>query len=84
MRKCFVSDNSSHWYCILVELKNTFFFLIEEHEKLYKQIINLHDERFSQVSDKIDENEDMFESLFGGSRLNMHISNYSFENLEEI
>jgi len=84
MRKCFVQDNDSHWYCILLELKNSFNISLQQHEELLSKLLISQDDEFNKLNHELDENESLFEQLFRNNRLNMHISNYSFENLEEI
>ncbi len=84
MKLCFVQDNDSHWYCILVKDKEKFHSLLEEYKKLMDEIIYLTDKNFIEVSHKLDKNESAFMKLFGRDRLNMSISNYCFDNVEEI
>lgn len=85
MRKCFVQDNNAHWYSIFIELKPIFYNLNERHQKLLDILFSLQDnENSDNINIELDKSEKIFESLFGKYKLNMHISNYSFENLEEI
>lgn len=84
MRKCFVQDNDNHWYCILIELRKSFYNSLEQHERLLSNLLSSKDEDFDKINDELDENEDWFEKLFTKDRINMSISSYSFENLEEI
>lgn len=84
MKLCFVQDNDSHWYCILVKDKEQFYSLLEEYTKLMDELIYLTDKNFIEVSHKLDKNERIFMKLFSKDKLDMSISNYSFENVEEI
>lgn len=68
-RKCFVSDDDSHWYCIPVSLKREFFRMSDEMAK---------DPPFSDLI------FEQFDEKFSSMRLNMHISNYSFIDMEEV
>jgi hypothetical protein len=68
-RHCFVVDDSAHWYCIPLDEKNQFNRMVEEMGKE------------PPFSDLIFE---QFDEKFQKYRLNMHISNYSFVDAQEI
>lgn len=85
MKKCFVQDNDGHWYCIQINHKECFYFILDEAMRLENDLSDTTtDEEFERVSYYLDNNENLFLNLFDDCRLNMGVSNYSFENLEEI
>jgi len=71
-RKCFLQDNDSHWYAVEVDQKGFFNTLMDRTA------------RYDEDDDKYWEALDEFEEKFSGDMLDMHVSNYSFENLEEM
>ena len=68
-RFCLVQDESCHWYCIPVEKK-----------KLFNQLCIAMDD--IEVSEKVYKQWD--KAGFDKCRLDMHPSNYSFVDLQEI
>ena len=69
-RKCFLSDNDGHYYAVEVDRKGFF--------------TDLLDACYMLDEDESTENQEQFEEEFGSDRLNMHISNYSFDDLQEM
>ena len=67
-RYCLVVDDSSHWYCIPIELRATF-------DEL--------DEQLSNDDGDGDAWGHWREYNFDAMRLGMHISNYSFSDWQE-
>ena len=70
-RKCFMADDDGHWYAIPVDRRGFFAILLDKS-------LDEDDE------DLMYEAQDSFNKNFGADRLDMDISNYSFDNLEDI
>lgn len=70
-RKCFLSDGD-HWYSIDMDRKG-FFNSLNNFATMYEE----NDEKYWEAVDR-------FEEEFGSNRLSMHLSNYSFDDLQEM
>lgn len=69
MKQCLVQDNDAHWYCIPVDLTDSF----------YTFMVRLGTDDLESV-----ETLALFENVFGKMRLEHHLSCYSFENWERL
>jgi hypothetical protein len=70
MRQCFIQDNSGHYYAIPIDCRGYF--------------LELDDQCGDYDNEDVYDVQDEFEAQFGDDRLEMHVSNYSFDDLQEI